>query len=853
MGNRAGATYVDSMGQTQNITSNLVTTVVQQVAAVSLVADGTKTQSPGSTAYFPHTLTNLGNGTDTFNLATVNLGSDTFDFSGITIYPDLDGNGVPDNLTPITTTGSVPAGGVFRFVVAADVPTTVTNGDIGQLTITATSTHTATISATNTDTVNVTTLAAINIKKAISASSGPSPSGPYTYTLTYTNISNTIGASLTITDTIPAGMTYVAGSGRWSTSGATALTDAAGGDPAGIDYSFNAGTITAVIDTVPANFSGTLTFQVNVDSDLSAQIINNTANYSYLPQVGADEADRITDVTNTVPFEVTKTPGVTFDGDEVDSAPQGGIVTFNNVLTNTGNYPDIYNITISIPATNPFPAGTTYTLYKSDGVTPLLDTNNDGIPDTGVVNPGATYTVVLKAKLPTGASGVGPYKVEKIATSASSPTTTDTAVDTLTQITPSTVDVTNDVEVNEGAGTGDGLGIGPEALPVRTNNTNPGDTTRFTLYINNTSGIADTYNLAASTDNTFNTITLPAGYSVKFTNAADAVVTNTGIVPAGTAVKIYADVTTPANAAPGVVNIYFRAISSTTGAKDIKHDAVNINTIRNLTINPDNTGTIYPGGSIVYTHVITNNGNVLEGDGTASSTTIGMTNSASGFTSVLYWDKDNNGILDPNTDPMITDLSVLTGGSNGASTAAGLDPGESARIFVKVYAPAGAPDGTVNVTTITATTDQGTYSAAAPAPAVAVDTTTIITAQMSIVKEQALDANNDGVPDTAYSQNTITTGAIPGASIRYRITVTNAGTAAANNVVISDDVPAYTVYTNGDGTTTPYGVAVYTKDGGATYTAATAPSVGATGLVSASIGTLAPSQTAVLYFGIKIQ
>jgi uncharacterized repeat protein (TIGR01451 family) len=62
------------------------------------------------------------------------------------------------------------------------------------------------------------------------------------YTLTYTNTGNNTARDVTITDVIPAsatpatigGMKYVASSGVWSAGGA--LTDVAGGDPAGITY-----------------------------------------------------------------------------------------------------------------------------------------------------------------------------------------------------------------------------------------------------------------------------------------------------------------------------------------------------------------------------------------------------------------------------------------------------------------------------------------------------------------------------------------------------------------------------------------------------------------------------------------
>lgn len=69
IGNQASATYNDAAGNSRSATSNLVTTTVQQVFSHTLVADVTKYVAPGSTVYFPFTLTNTGNGVDTYTLS----------------------------------------------------------------------------------------------------------------------------------------------------------------------------------------------------------------------------------------------------------------------------------------------------------------------------------------------------------------------------------------------------------------------------------------------------------------------------------------------------------------------------------------------------------------------------------------------------------------------------------------------------------------------------------------------------------------------------------------------------------------------------------------------------------------
>ena len=415
IGNAASATYDDGSG-TKIATSNTVTTIVAQVASFTLTAAQTKPGAPGTTIYFPHTVTNTGNGTDTFNLTASDVTSGTFNFSSVVLYPDANGDGIPDNLTTITSSGALAAGAQFKFVAAGVVPGSATDGQTDTMTVTAQGTATSSPAAaqTNLDVVNVSGQAVIDVNKAISAPNGAAGSGPYTITLTYRNNGFATATSVTLGDTLPVGMTYVASSGRWSVSGSTALTDAAAGDPAGITYQVAGNVITAVVASVSPGVNGTVTFQVNIAAGVAPSILNNTATYSY--NNGAGNVGPFN--SNTASFQVLQTAGVsatdaasTTDADAttndivlVNTAPQGSTVTFDNTIQNTGNGSDSFDITMS--GSN-FPAGTTFLLFKSDGVSPLVDTSGNGTPDTGPVASGASYHVFVKALLPAGTCTVG--------------------------------------------------------------------------------------------------------------------------------------------------------------------------------------------------------------------------------------------------------------------------------------------------------------------------------------------------------------------------------------------------------------------------------------------------------------
>jgi uncharacterized repeat protein (TIGR01451 family) len=830
IGNQASVTYTDSSGASRTVTSNTVQTVVQQVASLTLTANGAKTASVGSVVYYPHTLTNTGNGSDTFALSAVNAAGGGFNMTGIALYAD-NGSGQPTGAA-ITSTGALASGATFKFIVAANVPNTATSGQTNGLTVTGTSTFTAAQTTTNTDTTTVTANAVISVTKAVSVATGAPGSGPYTYTLTYTNTGNSTATSVKLTDAIPAGLTEVANVGSWSVTGATALTDAKatyGTAPNQITYDYGvttAGTVTAILSNVAPGQSGTVSFKVTVAANAAPGAINNTANVSYNDGSGAT----VTGTSNTVPFTVTQSAAVTLTGATVASGNPGSTVSFSNVIKNTSNGTDTFNITLS---TGNFPAGTSFVLYKSDGVTPLIDTNGDGVPDTGPLAVAASYTVVVKAVLPVNASGAGPFTVNKTATSTVTPSVFATAADTLTALTAATVDLTN--------GVGKGAGAGPEATAVVTNATNAGTATTFTLVANNTGPIADTYNFGASTVSTFASQTLPAGWTVTFKadggagncSTTGATLSNTGTINAGSNATFCAVVSVPAGAAAGTSDVYFRALSPSTGAQDTIHDAVTANAVRSLTFSPNNTGQASAGGSMVYSHTLTNTGNVVEGNGSVSTITLPASNSQSGWTSVVYYDANNNGVLDA-SDPVVPASGLQS------VLAAGLAPGQSITIFDKVTAPSGASPGAFDTTTVTATTTNGSYGSTAPAAAPATDSTTVIAGNVTLTKAQGLDAACTGTPGGGYGTTTLTAGAVPGACIDYQITVSNLGSANATGVVVSDATPAFTTLSTAPAVTV------------GAITAPT-PAVGSSGTVTATVGTLTPGQSAVLTFGVKIQ
>jgi len=879
IGNQATATYNDAGGSPRTATSNLVTTTVSQVKAFVLAASGARTAAPGQTVYYPHTITNTGNGTDTYALnapVSSNFAGAAAPHGSLAYYIDANGDGVPDNATPITTTGPIASGAIFRFVVAGTVPGAAASGNTADITVSVSdSTPTTT---TNTDTTTVAN-SVISVTKALGVTSGASPAGPILVTLSYTNSGTASASNVNIQDTLPAGMVYAVGTGRWSVSGATALTDAsdgieqAGSFPPGIDYSFAAGKVTAIIPSVPAGVSGTLTFQINIASGLAPGTITNVATYTTATQTTPA-------TTNPAPYTVLQTASVVANGSAtssvdltnepvtIASAAAGSTFTFNNFIWNTGNGTDTFDITVTA---NNFPAGSTVTLLQQDGVTSLINSAGSAAPDTGPV-PGrgqacnapfvsdgtfCGYKVVARVTLPSSASG-GPYTITKRATSVFNNAVFNDVNDTLTIVAANTVDITNDARsdstppggANAGNAATTGFGSTTTTIVSTTSlapSTSGTTATRFKVYVNNTGFVSDSFNLsevfAATTAAGVTAPALPAGWSVVFRadggsancSTVGGTVTNTGPLAAGANKLFCAEVTIPATtsgqAIPGNYDFDLASTSATNGGvADSMRVRVTLTVARNITITPNNTQQTFPGGSVSYAHTITNSGNATD---TANFTAgcLSDSRSAQGWTSTAYIDSNANGTLEVGTD-----ILVVCG-----STSLTLNVGESRTMFVRVFAPGSATGADpANVTTITATFGVSTTNATE---------STSVTDGLVLTKDQVAVGCSVAGPHAGYSPAAIPAGpaTAPGQCIAYRITGTNSTAGTITNVVISDIVPANTKMRyacSGNGASTPT-VSVGSIAGGSAAD-------GAVGTVNANVGPLTSTQSAVLYFCVRI-
>ena len=849
--NIASASYTDSNGSNKTVTSNVVTTTVLQVASFTLIADQTKTANANGQVSLSHTLTNTGNGSDTFNVAvanndTRNNTTDNFDFSGLNVYLDANKDGVPDSQTPVTSVTLAAGESVNLIVQATTASNNVTAGDLGKLTVSAISGFDTSVTAKNVDTVRITNGAVISLLKSASVSNVDATlSNPAAreveYALAYQNTGNTTATNVTITDVLPAGLTYVVGS---ATVNGTAVSDAADAD----GYNFTSGTATLVIPTVAANSSGVLKFKVRVNQNTPAGVITNIAEVDPDgPGTEGKTPSNPNDVTvlgvkkgtindsTTDAFADGQTSTAPADDVITKSTTQGTPVTFGVtagggepiVIHNTGNVTEAFNITVN---KNSLPTGSIVELFKSDGVTPLTDTNGDGVADTGPIASGATYQVVAKVTLPSGYSSTTPISTILTSTPVTNSTGTDTIALVIDKVVASTVDLHNGDATNS-TGTVVGASGKDTGQFIDTKSTKPGQATNFPLTIDNKGATGDNYNLSISP-------TLPTGWTVQYYladgagNPTGAPITNTGNIPSGGSVQLVAVVTPPANAPAGDQEVIFKVSSPATGLTDVMSDRVTVETNRILSLQNDRTGQVAPGGTVVYKHTLTNNGNIVEG-ATAGSLPFTLTNdqAANGWVTSLFVDLDNDGVADANELVTGNDLAAVSGS---------IARGASVNLLIKVQAPTNATAGTPSAVVLTIKpTVVGGQSVA---DLVNTDLTTVTSGQVRLVKEQSLANCSTGVAGT-YTQNTVS--AKPGECVKYRITATNEGNADVTNVVISDATPAYT-------TLKVIASASPVATNATLSTSTAALTDGSTGTIAAEKTPLVPNTSAVLEFVIKV-
>ncbi|ABF43866.1 hypothetical protein, DUF11 (plasmid) [Deinococcus geothermalis DSM 11300] len=674
IGTPAGTTITNSatlnfrtvLGDPQQVTSNPVNVLVTQVYAVSVTPNATENAIPssrtfnafpGQTVFIPYTISNDGNGTDTFNLSVIQPSTgDDFDFSNPNIYLDGDNDGTPDSNTPLTQI-QLSADAKATLLVAAQPPAGAAASSIGKLSLQAASTgNNSVVDNDNYAQVVVSTAAQLNLSLSNNPQGPVAPGATIRYVAQGSNPSSAAAGGVTgvinvdgspqtgilLRDILPAGLTVSSvdpssgssvgtstviystdGGVTWTATRPTGAINAIGLLITGTGNFFGPGatyrldfTTTVAPGTAggtPLNNQATLVFDGNQDGD------------------GADPGENITSLTsnNTVantygaafgPFGTPNGNGTgsyTFQNRLIDrnadtqtiqgTVTAGTTVSFKQTLLNTGNSTNTFNVTI-VSA----PSGWNCRILNVDG-------NDSTSPYSNPVslNAGASIDLAAECDIPLDAPAGSNQEVRLTATPQNG------GADSTSSFVAQVV-AANPVVL----GNSDGNPATPPSTTPVTVTTNPGTPASFRLEVQNGAPIPESYTLSG---------TVPAGYPAPVfyldTNCdgtpEGAPITTTPSIPAGQTICLVAQVTPPNNQGAGSVPVQFTATSTTTPSRTSSiTNTLQVAGVASITAGPNGAASTIPGGTVVYNHTITNTSN--------SAVTISVP-PGSGCEDVMYW------------------------------------------------------------------------------------------------------------------------------------------------------------------------------------------------------------------------
>ncbi|MFC4066538.1 beta strand repeat-containing protein [Actinoplanes subglobosus] len=556
-----------------------------------------------------------------------------------------------------------------------------------------------------------------------------------TYSVTTRNDGGTSANLSTITDTLPAGTTYVPGSLRSVTSSTTTKPTDAAGDDVG-EYVSGSRTVNLRVGTGATGSAGgtllpgesqTLTYQVVVGSSIANTTLDNDATATYTEVV-----------TNTSPTSTSNTTSMTVNPAadlSVSAALSGSAVVAGQAATYTvtaGNAGPNTASTVVVTAT--VPAGLTGVTASSAGGTCSVS-GTKATCNYPTLASAATRTMTVTGNVPSGETPGTVYTVGVAITSATYETNqSDNSASVSNAVTGSA-----DLDV--------AMTYSP-AAPAG------GDTITYTVTVKNNG------------PSTARTIVLSDPIPVGSTNASATIpggtcaTTTTGTIECSLAslasgATVVATITmTLSNSNPVVNNAV--SLKAATPDPDVNNNIVTVTGAGALVADVGitltlGTYTAYAGDSTTYTLAVKNNGP-------------SMADNVS-FIPVL---PPGVTIVRPTTGPMAAYCTPT------ACTIPHLPPGVTIPLSgtVVLGPDAQAGPGTATVTVVTTTTDPNS-------------TNDKQTANFTVLLKGDLS-----VTQTLVNRDRGGTTLVPGERIRSVVTVTNAGPTRAEGVLVQRPVPA---------------------------------------------------------------
>jgi uncharacterized repeat protein (TIGR01451 family) len=285
-------------------------------------------------------------------------------------------------------------------------------------------------------------------------------------------------------------------------------------------------------------------------------------------------------------------------------------------------------------------------------------------------------------------------------------------------------------------------------------------------------GFHDGYTLPGKNVNGFSTGNPNGGSANGLAAEASISWANLGI-PAGSAMTVHVSSTRTLAAIP----------------TDVIDNMGGDNWFTSVLIDPDRSAATTPGTNAVFAHTVTNTGNLADRFDLTWTSSGAFTPTSVAF----YGDADASGTLTPG-DALLTDTDAdgtpdtgLLSGLNGVL-----------RILAVVATP---PGGAVGSTATILLRARSSYD--------------------PTLTDIATDTLTLGGPTLTLLKSASVASAAPGDTIVYTVTYTNSGNLQAQNVVVTDSIPAPSVYVAGSASGAGT-VVTYSHDGGSTWDASQA-------------------------------
>lgn len=446
--------------------------------------------------------------------------------------------------------------------------------------------------ANNNETVTTAVVTSADLSITKTDSPDPITAGTnLTYTITATNPGPSNSQNVTVTDTLPAGTTFVSAT-QTSGPAMTITTPAVGAS----------GTFSATASPFAAGTTATFELVVAVDDSVTAgSVITNTARIqapvTFDPDLANNEHTITTNVLTSADLGLTKT-------DSPDPAQAGGNISYTLTLSNAGP-----SAAAVVTLTDALPAGTTF----------VSATQTSG-PSFSLTTPavGATGTVTATA----GALGSGAVATFTIVVSVDPALPGGTVLSNTATVTSSTPDP-NDGD-NAATQTTTVTGA-PDLVVTKTDTADPvtaGDTLTYVVTLEN-AGASASQNVALSdaipANTTFVSFTQTSGPTFTITTpAAGGGGTVTATVPsfaAGAAASFSLVVDVDAATAAGTTITNTANVSSDTGDANAANDSDTETTLvvaptADLSVSKTvvGTGPFTAGSNVTFTITIANAG-----------------------------------------------------------------------------------------------------------------------------------------------------------------------------------------------------------------------------------------------------